>query len=82
VRTTITLDADVAAKLKSLARRSGRAFRDVVNETLRRGLARPSAAPPRQPFKVEARDLGRLRPGLNLDNIAELIEQVEGPLHR
>jgi hypothetical protein len=82
VRTTITLDEDVAARLKSLARRSGRAFRDVVNETLRRGLARPSAAAPREPFKVEARDLGRLRADLNLDNIAGLIEQVEGPLHR
>jgi hypothetical protein len=82
VRTTLTLDEDVAAKLKSLARRSGRAFRDVVNETLRRGLARPPGVPSRQPFKVEARDLGRLRPGLALDNIADLIETVEGPLHR
>jgi hypothetical protein len=82
VRTTLTLDEDVASKLKSLARRSGRAFRDVVNDTLRRGLARPPAAPPRQLFKVEARDLGRLRPGLDLDNVADLLEQVEGPLHR
>ena len=82
MRTTLTLDGDVASKLKSLARRSGRAFRDVVNDTLRRGLARPPATPSREPFKVEARDLGRLRPGLNLNNVAELIEQVEGPLHR
>lgn len=82
MRTTITLDADVGAKLKSLARRSGRAFRDVVNETLRRGLVQPPLAPPRESFKVEARDLGRLRPGLNLDNIGDLLEQVEGPLHR
>ncbi len=82
MRTTITLDDDVAAKLTSLARRTGRAFRAVVNDTLRRGLARPAASPPREPFKVEARDMGRLRPGLSLDNIADLIEQAEGPLHR
>ena len=82
MRTTLTLDEDVAAKLKSLARRSGLAFRQVVNETLRRGLARPPAASVRAPFKVEARDLGRLRPGLGLDSVADLIEQVEGPLHR
>jgi len=82
VRTTITLDDDVASKLRSLARRSGRAFRDVVNDTLRRGLARPPAASPRQPFRVVARDLGALRPGLSLDNVAELIERVEGPLAR
>jgi hypothetical protein len=82
MRTTITLDEDVAAKLTSLARRTGRAFREVVNETLRRGLARPTAAVPREPFKVRSRDLGPLRPGLALDSVADLIEQAEGPLHR
>ena len=77
----MTLDDDVAAKLKSEARRSGRAFREVVNEALRRGLvaARPA---PRKPFRVKARSLGGLRPGLSLDNIGDLLERVEGPLHR
>lgn len=82
MRTTLTLDEDVAARLKSLARRSGLAFRQVVNDVLRRGLARPPAAAARAPFTVTTRDLGRLQPGLSLDNIADLIEQVEGPLHR
>jgi hypothetical protein len=82
MRTTLTIDEDVAAKLKTIARRSGLAFRQVVNDTLRRGLARPAPAAARQPFTVHARDLGALRPGLNLDNVAELLEQVEGPLHR
>ena len=82
MRTTLTLDDDVAAKLKAESRRAGRPFRDVVNETLRRGLANRRVTPPRQPFKAQVRDLGNLRPGLSLDNVAELIEQVEGPLHR
>lgn len=82
MRTTVTLDEDVAAKLTSLARRTGRAFRDVLNETLRRGLVRPAASSPREPFRVKTRDMGKLRPGLALDNIADLIEQAEGPLHR
>jgi plasmid stability protein len=81
MRTTLTLDDDVAAKLKAESRQAGRSFRDVVNETLRRGLAQRRTAP-RQPFKVTARDLGNLRPGLSLDNVAELIEQLEGPLQR
>ncbi|HYH45329.1 MAG TPA: DUF2191 domain-containing protein [Thermoanaerobaculia bacterium] len=80
MRTTLTLDDDVAAKLKAESRQAGRSFRDVVNETLRRGLAQRRAAP--RPFKVTARDLGNLRPGLSLDNVAELIEQLEGPLQR
>jgi hypothetical protein len=82
VRTTITLDEDVAAKLRALSRRSGRAFREVVNEVLRRGLARPTESRGRPPFRVVARDLGARHPGVSLDNIAELIDRVEGPLAR
>jgi hypothetical protein len=82
MRTTLTLDDDIAAKLKAEARRTGRPFRDTVNETLRRGLATRRVGLAQQPFKVAARDLGNLRAGLSLDNIGELIEQVEGSLHR
>lgn len=82
MRTTLTLDEDVAAKLKAESRRSGRAFRDIVNETLRRGLANRPVAASRRTFTVTTRDLGDLRPGLSLDNIADLIEQVEGALYR
>lgn len=82
MRTTLTLDDDVAAKLKSEARRSGLTFRDAVNNAIRRGLASRVAAKQRQPFRVIARDLGALRPGLSLDNIAEVLDQVEGPMYR
>ncbi len=81
MRTRLTLDDDVAAKLKAESRRAGRPFREVVNETLRRGLSNRLAAQP-QAFKLSARDLGDLRPGLSLGNVAGIIEQVEGPLHR
>lgn len=82
MRTTITLDDDVAAKLKAESRRAGRPFRDVVNETLRRGLAARRGAAPPQPFKIAARDLGGLKPGLSLDDIGELLEQLGGPACR
>jgi len=80
VRTTLTLDEDVAAKLKAAVRRSGRPFRDVVNEALRRGLL--AAAPAsRQPFRAQVRSLGGVRPGVDLGNIGDLLERVEGPRH-
>jgi hypothetical protein len=83
VRTTLTLDEDVAARLKAEARRSGKPFRTVVNESLRVGLASRRRGPaPEAPFEVHARDLGSLRPGLSLDNIGDLLEATEGPLHR
>jgi predicted transcriptional regulator len=80
MRTTITLDDDVAARLKAESRRSDRTFREVVNEAIRLGLARRSSGE-RKPFKVVARDLG-LRDGVALDNIGALLEQIEGPRHR
>jgi hypothetical protein len=82
MRTTLTLDEDVAAKLKAESRRAGRPFREVVNETLRRGLASRRTPSRQQAFRVTVRDLGNLKPGLSLDNVAELIEHVEGSLYR
>lgn len=82
MRTTLTLDEDVAAKLKSEVRRSGKSFREAVNEALRVGLLRQPAAARGEGFRIRTRDLGELRPGLSLDNVAALIEQVEGDSHR
>jgi plasmid stability protein len=83
VRTTLSLDEDVAERLRIEAKRSGKPFRAVVNECLRLGLSsRPKGRPQEVPFIVRARDLGALRPGLSLDNIGDLIEAGEGPLHR
>ncbi len=80
-RTTLTLDDDVAAKLDAESRRSGRSFKETVNACLRKALTESPKAGPLGPFKVEARDLG-LRPGLSLDNIEELLDQIEGPDRR
>lgn len=80
VRTTLSLDEDVAAKISAEARRSGRPVRAVVNDALRKGL---EAAAKRQarPYRVQPRDLG-LRPELEIDDIWGLIERVEGPESR
>lgn len=82
MRTTLTLDEDVAAKLKAEMRRTGKPLKEIVNESLRRGLTPPRRETERPPFRVKTRDLGALRPGLSLDNIAQLLEVAEGPLHR
>jgi hypothetical protein len=81
VRTTLTLDDDVAAKLKTEARRTGRPFREVVNHFLRLGLGTKKARVSSPPFVVRARPLG-LRAGLDYDRTSELLEQIEGPLAR
>jgi plasmid stability protein len=78
----LTLDDDVAAKLKAEARRDGRAFKEVVNDILRRGLSTRGVLAPAEPFKVKARELGNLQPGISLDNVTELLDRIEGSRHR
>ena len=80
MRTTLTLDDDVVRKLKAEMHRSGKSFKETVNECLRRGLNARREIEPAKPLVVRARPLG-LRPGLSYDNIGELLEQVEGPTH-
>jgi hypothetical protein len=82
MRTTVTLDEDVAAKLRSEARRQGKPFKQALNEALRRGLLERGKGSPRRAFRVKARDLGRLHPGLSLDDIGGLLDQAEGPRRR
>jgi hypothetical protein len=65
-----------------VARRTGRAFKDVVNDTLRRGRATTTAKPAAPRFEVRAGDLGARRADLALDNIGDVLERIEGPLYR
>lgn len=77
----MTLDDDVAAKLDAEARRAGLSFKETVNSCLRRALAESPPGVGNRPFTVKARDMG-LRSGLDLDNIEELLDQVDGPDRR
>jgi hypothetical protein len=74
VRTTLTLDEDIAAKLKDETRRSGRPFRDIVNETLRRGLLTRKAKPA-VPISLPRFALG-LRDGIDLDNAERVLDEL------
>jgi hypothetical protein len=75
-RTTLTLDDDVAARIDREVRRSGRPYRAVVNDALRRGLE--TATPGVPPYRVDARPMG-LRPGVGIDDVAGLIDLLDRP---
>jgi hypothetical protein len=78
VRTTLTLDDDVALKLKDRMKASGKSLKETVNETLRLGMTVPSNKPVK-PFKV--RKIG-FRLGRDFTSVSRLIEELEGPFHR
>ncbi|HXG86720.1 MAG TPA: hypothetical protein VNJ02_00175 [Vicinamibacterales bacterium] len=82
MRTTLTIDDDVAAKLEAEARRSGLSFKETVNTILRAGIAARRGKLPRARFTVHALDLEPLDRNLDFDNIEALLEQVEGPQRR
>ena len=82
MRTTITLDDDVAEKLQAeMRRRRTNNLKETVNDVLRRGLVVRRELAAAKPFRVRARRLGT-KPGLNYDNVSELLEQLEGAGHQ
>lgn len=81
MRTTLTLDPDVAAKAKKSAAKLHKPFKEIINTALRIGLDQVLKPVAPRPYRTKGRPLG-LRPGLSYDNIAELLARVEGEDYR
>ncbi len=75
MRTTLTLDDDIADALKERARLLDKPFKQVVNEILRRGLA-PASEKDRQVFRVKPNHSG-FRPGIDPLRLNQLYDQLE-----
>lgn len=82
MRTTLTLDNDVAVKLASASRKTGMSFKETVNSALRRGLLGAPAAQKVKPFKVEPQKMGALKDGLSLDKVSLLTGETDGGWRR
>lgn len=80
MRTTLSLDEDVAKLLRREVRRSGSSLKAAVNHFLRLGLMK-SGKPRRKRFIVHPRPLG-LPAGLSYDDVEELVETLEGATHK
>jgi hypothetical protein len=82
MRTTLTLDEDVAARLQAESRRTGRPFKVVVNEYLRAAMAQRKAAQAATPFRVKPVDMGGPLPARSYDDIGALLDEIEGANRR
>lgn len=76
MRTTLTLDEDLAHELRERAHRLRVPFKKVVNDAIRRGILGSAAAGETQPFRVEAHDC-RLRPGFDDRRFNQLADELE-----
>jgi len=81
MRTTLTLDKDVAARLEQAAKKRRLPFKTVVNDALRAGLSvidRPAGT---KEFRTKGFDLGPSLGG-SLDDVTGVLARIEGEDHR
>lgn len=76
MRTTLTLEPDVAEKLKRAVRQRKLPLKTVVNDLLRAALAKPPAPPPK-PFVVKPFDMGGYAPGIDRTKLGQLLDDLE-----
>ena len=76
MRTTLTIEDKVAKALEELAHRSGKSFKQVVNETLKRGLV-ASRSTRKEPYREKPTRLGEARAGYDLTKALSLAAALE-----
>lgn len=76
MRTTLTIDDDLAGLLKRRSQELGMPFKDVVNRTLRAGLGEEAKQRQRPVPKVIPHAFG-FRPDINLDKLNQLADELE-----
>ena len=83
MRTTVTLDDDVAVRLEREQRRRRTSFKALLNDVLRAGLeaAERREQARRKPFTTKGFDLGPSLVG-SLDNVEEVLSRAEGEDHQ
>ena len=74
MRTTLTIDDELLQVLKAEALRRKRPFKEIVNETLRRGIAGANA--PQEPYRMPTFELGH-PPKMDLDRGLRLVDVIE-----
>ena len=76
MRTTLTIDDDLAGLLKRRARRLGLPFKELVNRTLRAGLGEQAKPRRHATPKIISHAFG-FRPGIDLDKLNQLVDELE-----
>lgn len=76
MRTTLTLDDDLAGLLKRRAREFGIPFKEAVNRTIRAGMSDAGATRRDAPPKTISHSFG-FAPGIDLDKLGQLADELE-----
>jgi len=76
MRTTLTLERDVAERLEREVRRTGKSLKATVNEALRLGLGLAGKSQRTPRFAVKPHAFG-FKPGVDLDRLNQLVDEME-----
>ena len=77
MRTTLTIDDNIARQLKEIVHRSGRSFKAVVNDALRAGIEKNRIAEVARPYRLEPVSMGEVVGPYNLDKALQMADQLE-----
>lgn len=80
MRTTLTIEDFIFEKLNQKAHHEKKSFKQVVNETLSRGLMVSETPSQAETFKIEAHDCGR-REGVDYGKLNQLSDELEAAEH-
>ena len=75
MRTTLTIDDDLAGLLQQRARELDKPFRQLVNDALRKGLSE-SVTQKGPTIAVRPHDFGVARAGLDMDRLNQLVDEL------
>ncbi len=76
MRTTLTIEDDIAEKLKRVARRQRMSFKDVVNRALRRGLEPSRGSSTKRRTRLKTRKLA-YRSGVDEVKLKERLDELD-----
>lgn len=77
MRTTLTIDDQLARTLKEMAHRTGKTYKEVVNETLRAGMTASQFINKARPYRLKPASLGKAAGGYNLIKALQLADLME-----
>lgn len=77
MRTTLTIEDHIAIALKDAARQSNKSFKEVVNETLKAGLAAKKMPIKTRTYRLKPVSLGHVAGNFDLDKALQLADALE-----
>ena len=76
MRTTLTIDDDLAGQIEERRRREGLSLKQVVNALLREGLRSGRQAPRAKKYRTKPQELG-MRTGFDPARLNQLVDELE-----